>query len=266
MPESGFLAINPQSGDNSPTREELAAHAQARGIDVHVLAVGEDAADAARASRAPAIGVAGGDGSLGGVAAVALERDVPFVCIPFGTRNHFARDLGLDPDDPLAALDAYSGVERRIDIARAGDRVFLNNLSIGLYAGLVHRREHHRLRRGLLASGRALLRALEHRPKRLELDGEPVRGRLVLVANNEYELSLFALGRRERLDEGVLHLYIAEGVLPTHWERRSGTRFRLDSAGVMRAALDGDPVDLEPPVEVEVRPGALRVLVPGEPR
>ena len=51
--------------------------------------------------------MAGGDGSLAAVAAVAIERDVPFVCIPFGTRNHFARDLGLDRDDPLGALAAF---------------------------------------------------------------------------------------------------------------------------------------------------------------
>ena len=40
--------------------------------------------------------MAGGDGSLAAVAEVAIEQDVPFVCVPFGTRNHFARDLGLD--------------------------------------------------------------------------------------------------------------------------------------------------------------------------
>ena len=79
--------------------------------------------------------MAGGDGSLAAVAEVAIEQDVPFVCIPFGTRNHFARDLGLDRDDPLAALAAFDGgVERRVDVGRVGDRLFLNNVSLGLYA------------------------------------------------------------------------------------------------------------------------------------
>ena len=58
--------------------------------------------------------MAGGDGSLAAVAEVAIERDLPFACIPFGTRNHFARDLGLDRDDPIGALDALvDGEERR---------------------------------------------------------------------------------------------------------------------------------------------------------
>ena len=62
--------------------------------------------------------MAGGDGSLAAVAEVAIEQDVPFVCIPFGTRNHFARDLGLDRSDPLGALAAFDdGVERRVDVA-----------------------------------------------------------------------------------------------------------------------------------------------------
>ncbi len=265
MPERGFLLINPRSGDGSPPASELAGEAQKRGIATHVLGADDDAAALARAADAAALGVAGGDGSLAAVASVALERNLPFVCVPFGTRNHFARDLGLDPDDPIAALDAFEGAERTIDVAWAADRLFLNNVSIGLYAGLVHERERHRLRRGLLAGGRALLRALQHRPKRLRLDGEVLRGRIVLAANNEYELNLFSLGRRERLDEGLLHLYVAEGLLPTRWERKSGTHFRVEFDGRVRAALDGELVELDPPLELSIEPKALRVLVPAEP-
>src|SRR5204862_230029 len=82
-------------GSGGPGAEELVAEARRLGIDVHELREGEDPGDVARASRAEALGIAGGDGSLAAVAEVARDRDVPFVCIPFGTRNHFARDLGL---------------------------------------------------------------------------------------------------------------------------------------------------------------------------
>ncbi len=264
MPERGFLVINPRSGDSSA--DELVREAERRGIATHVLADGEDPAEVARAADAEVLGAAGGDGTLGSLAEVALEREIPLVCVPAGTRNHFARDLGLDPDDPAAALDAFTGEERRIDVGRAGDRVFLNNVSIGLYAGLVRERERHHLRKGMTAGARALLRALRHRPRRLRLNGDTVRGRIVLVANNEYELSLFALGRRKRLDEGSLHLYVAEGLLPTRWEHTSATEIRLDFDGQVRAALDGELVPLEPPVQLRIEPRALRVLVPREPR
>src|SRR5438132_2646450 len=154
---AGFLLVNPRSGDDRPGAGELVDAARARGIETHVLGDGDDPAEAARAARADALGIAGGDGSLAAVADVALERDLPFVCVPFGTRNHFARDLGLDRDDPFAALDAFAGRERRVDVGRVNGRPFLNNVSLGVYARLVHRRERHR-RRG---EARAALRALE---------------------------------------------------------------------------------------------------------
>src|SRR5437667_10494901 len=125
---AGFLLVNPRPGDGRPGPGGRADAARARGIETHVLGDGDDPAEAARAARADALGIAGGDGSLAAVAEVALERDLPFVCVPFGTRNHFARDLGLDRDDPLGALDAFNGEERRIDVGRAGTRLFLSNV------------------------------------------------------------------------------------------------------------------------------------------
>ena len=82
--------------------------------------------------------MAGGDGSLAPVAGAVADDDRPFVCVPFGTRNHFARDLGLDVEDPIAALAAFDGEERRVDIGRAGEHWFVNNISLGLYASFVH--------------------------------------------------------------------------------------------------------------------------------
>ena len=145
-----------------------------------------------------------------------------------------------------------------------GERRFLNNVSLGLYATLVHRREHHHRRRQLLAGLRALGRSIRSRPGVwAKVDGEPVRARVLLVANNAYELSLFSIGERERLDEGRLYVYAAKGVLPRTWDERSGERFELDvPGGKVSAAIDGEPVELETPLELAVEPGALRVQLP----
>lgn len=261
----GFLLINPRSGPGRVNAEELAAAAGKRGIAAHVLGEGEDAAAIAveAASDAEAVGIAGGDGSLAAIAEVAIERDLPFVCVPVGTRNHFARDLGLDRRDPVAALEAFGGEERRVDVGRAGERLFLNNVSIGAYASLVHGREAHRRRRESLASARALLRTVRHPHRlRLRVDGEVLAARVVLVANNAYELKLFELGARNDLTEGRLHVYSAAGLLPTDWDDRVGERFELARAGTLRAAIDGEPFDLETPIVCRVEPAALRVLVP----
>ncbi|HET9674802.1 MAG TPA: diacylglycerol kinase family protein [Gaiellaceae bacterium] len=261
---AGFLIVNPRSGSARPTAEELADAARARGIEVHLFREGEDLEELARGVSADALGMAGGDGSLAPVAGVAIERGLPFVCVPFGTRNHFARDLGLDRDDPIAALDAFAGRERRVDVGRAGDRLFLNNVSLGMYALLVHEREKHRRRREALARARAILIALRHFSARgLLVDGEPLRARVVLVANNAYELDLLSVGERERLDEGRLHLYVATGILKAHWEERSGERFEVSARHAsLRAAIDGEPARLQSPIEFRIEPRALRVLVP----
>jgi len=253
---------------------------------VRVLSQDDDVEELARNGAGP-VGMAGGDGSLGPVAGVAAEQDRPFVCIPFGTRNHFARDLGLDDEDPISALAAFDGDERRVDIGLAGGRWFLNNVSLGLYASFVHD-PARKTRNRFVALFRMLPAALgrSRTPLDLSLD---VEGRqehhsalLVLVANNGYEMSSLAeLDRRERLDEGRLHAYVIEeasrrallGLLgravagnleqAEGWSEWAGERFRLEaSRDHLHAAVDGEPVVLPAPLEFEVRPRGLRVLVP----
>jgi diacylglycerol kinase family enzyme len=263
------LLINARSGrrlaPGRTTTEELDEAAQARGVETRMLRPGEDVEEAARTAGADVLGIAGGDGSLGPVAGVAIERNVPLVCIPFGTRNHFARDVGLDRNDPLGALSAYDGAERAVDVGRADGRVFLNNVSLGIYAQLVHRRERHRRRRELLARARALGTLLRHpSPIAVTVDGDAVSARVVLIANNAYRLDLLSVGERERLDDGRLHLYAPSGLLPSGWEERTGERFVVDSRrrNRLRAAVDGEPALLELPLEFTIEPGALRLLVP----
>ena len=232
-------------------------------MKTHVLRPNEDAAEVARSAAADVLGIAGGDGSLGPVAAIAIARGLPFVCVPYGTRNHFARDVGLDPKDPIAALDAFDGEERRIDFGRVGDRIFLNNVSLGWYAQLVHRREAHRRRRRALASARALWLVARHRDNlQVTVDDAPVAARVLLVANNAYELDLFDIGARPSLTEGRLHLYAAAGWLPATWEDRAAETFRVEAPEPLPAALDGEPLRLEPPLQFRIEPQALRLLAP----
>ena len=96
-PQRPVLFVNPKSGDGTASRTALADRARERAIEVVLLGpdqslttlVGE-----AVAAGADALGMAGGDGSLAVVAAAAHAQDIPFVCIPAGTRNHFALYLG----------------------------------------------------------------------------------------------------------------------------------------------------------------------------
>ena len=266
---SSLLFVNPRSGDAAPSTGELAEAARSAGVGVHVLGENDDLAALAREADADVLGIAGGDGSLGAVAQACVERGLPFVCVPFGTRNHFARDLGVDRGDPLGALAAFAdgAAERRVDIGRANRRVFLNNVSLGLYAGLVHDRERRRRRREAFARAKALGRLVsERRPVEITVDGAPLSSRLVLVAVNAYGApSAFSIGGRERLDGGRLVLYVATPGFPPAWEERELERVTVDADAHLRAAVDGEPVELETPLELAVEQAALRVRLP-DPR
>jgi diacylglycerol kinase family enzyme len=142
-PQRPVLFVNPRSGGGKAARAHLPERARERGIDAVVLRPGDSLpalVDQAVADGADALGVAGGDGSLAVVAAVAVAVALPFVCIPAGTRNHFALDVGVDRADLVGSLDALThGVERRIDVAEVNGRLFLNNVSLGIYGDAVRR-------------------------------------------------------------------------------------------------------------------------------
>src|SRR4029450_13195285 len=68
------------------------------------------------------------------------EPGPPSACIPAGTRNHFALDLGVDRDDVVGALDAFvDGGQRWVDLGEVNGRTFVNNVSLGLYGESVQR-------------------------------------------------------------------------------------------------------------------------------
>jgi len=84
----------------------------------------------------------------------------------------------------------------------------------------------------------------------------------VLVANNAYSLELLSIGERERIDEGQLHLYSSAG-WRGGWEEHCAESFEIGAAaGNLRAAVDGEPAELETPIRFSIDPRALRVLVP----
>ncbi len=143
-PEHPVLFFNPKSGGGKAERFNLAEEARARGIAPIELTLGTDLEQLVRgavADGADGLAMAGGDGSQAIVAAIAAELDLPYGCIPAGTRNHFALDLGVDRDDVVGALDSFvDGGERRVDLAEVNGRVFVNNVSLGLYAEAVQRK------------------------------------------------------------------------------------------------------------------------------
>jgi diacylglycerol kinase family enzyme len=282
------LLLNARSGGGKVRDFDLVRQAELRGIEPVVVEPGTDlrslAAELVRS--ADVIGMAGGDGSQAVVAQVAMERDVPYVCVPAGTRNHFALDLGLDRGDVVGALDAFTGgVELRVDLASVNGRVFVNNVSVGVYAEIVQSAPY---RDAKLATVEAMLpKLLGPRARPFDLRFETPDGgvrraaQLLLVSNNPYLLDRLAgAGSRPRLDTGCLgivaveietarqamELVSLEAFGQAHryagWHEWEAERFEVGSAAPVAAGVDGEAVVLDPPLRFASVPGALRVWVP----
>ncbi len=272
-PRCPVLFYNPKSGGGKAERFHVAREARARGVKPIELHFSDDLAALVRAeidSGADAVGVAGGDGTQAIVAAVAADRDVPYVCVPAGTRNHFALDLGVDRDDVVGALDAFTnGRQRLVDLAEVNGRVFVNNVSLGIYAEAVQMEGYRDAKLRTIADTVPMAIGPGEQPLDLEwtdAEGQDhVTAAIVLVSNGCYRLGrVLASGTRPRLDAGVLGITVAaQGAAKrrspiAEW---SATTFEVRSAGPIAAGIDGEAARLDPPLNFTSRPRALRVLI-----
>jgi diacylglycerol kinase family enzyme len=270
-PVRPLLVWNARSGGGKALATRLADEARARGIRPVELREPDDVGALIRdaiAHGVDALGAAGGDGTQALVAALAAEHDLPFACIPAGTRNHFALDLGVDRSDVVGALDALvDGVERRVDLADVNGRVFVNNVSLGVYADAIRRvgyRDHKV--RALLDSVRDRAGGAPTQRAEFRFDvpgGDGEAGAVLLVSNNPYRWGTPG-GRsmRPRLDTGRLGIAaLVETSAPrpprlVQWEAET---LDVDGDADLPLGIDGEAVTLASPLHLRSRPGALRV-------
>ena len=287
--EMGVLIINPKSGGGKAERFNLPEEARKRSIEPVLLGPGDDLCELAEDAverGADVIGMAGGDGSQALVAAVAMRHDVAHVCVPSGTRNHFALDLGLDRNDVVGALDAFTdGVERRVDLASLNERIFVNNASLGVYARVVQSDEY---RDAKLTTWKQMLPDMmgqDTAASALRFETPHAKdwcdAALVIVSNNPYQMRRFrGAGTRADLDTGRLGIFVAQlrgaggvaklvtlGTIGAH--RRFGgvlqwssLEFEVHSEAPVAVGLDGEALTLAPPLRFVSLPGALLVRVP----
>ena len=281
----GVLIMNLKSGGGKAERFQLADECRRRGIEPVVLQPGDDLLVLARDAidrGADVIGMAGGDGSQALVASIAAERGVPMVVIPAGTRNHLALDLGIDRNDVVGALDAYDeAVERPMDLAEMNGHVFVNNVSLGLYGEIVRSPEYRDAKVDTTLSALPKLLGPGSRPLDLRFEGGDGKhydgAHVVQVSNGPYGTTLATMTGRPRVDTGALGITalvipddaaakrflaaLATG-RPDRYEGLeiwSGREFVVDSASAVAVGLDGETMDIEPPLRFSIRPHALRV-------
>jgi len=283
------LLMNPKSGGGKVGKFRLERECRDRGIEPIVLGPGDDLlqlAEDAVARGADVIGMAGGDGSQALVGSVASAHGIPHVVIPAGTRNHCALDLGIDRDDVVGALDAYTdGVDRTVDLAEVNGRIFVNNATLGLYARIVQSPEYRDAK---------VQTSLEMLPDLIGPDAEPLDLRftgpdgeevptaaVILVSNGPYELQRAkGRGSRERLDDGTLGIATLTVLSATDtqklisleaagrlgrfegWREWIADRFEVRSNGRVDVGVDGEALTMDPPLVFATRPGALTIRMP----
>jgi diacylglycerol kinase family enzyme len=276
-PKRAVVVYNPKSGGGKAATFGLAEQARARGIEPIELKPGDDLVTLVRdavARGADALAAAGGDGTQALVATIAAEYDLPFACIPAGTRNHFALDLGVDRDDVVGALDAFvNGGEKRVDLGLVSDRTFVNNVSLGLYAEAVQHEGYRGAKiRTLLDTASTVLSRDAGSTRELRWtgpDGSPQRqAAVILVSNNVYRLGrAIGSGTRPRLDAGRLGIAVMGAPEANDSRRRrplrqwSATTFVVGCDSDVPVGVDGEALVMRPPVTFRVRPGALRVRI-----
>lgn len=259
---------------------------QGRSLDIKVLQPREliHAIRGIRQSGHDTIVIGGGDGSVSAAAHKLAGSGKTLGVLPFGTMNLFARDLGL-PADPLEAIaELRAATPRRVDLATLNGRHFHSISGLGFFSQMARAREEHRDLPGkLLRVGAAAMRALTRTGRlslHVEAEGErrAIDTYALLVTVNRFGGEGW---RRGALDGGMFEIHIArdEGALARlkagadlltgSWRDNDGIesfncqRLTISSQRYRAwVATDGELRRERMPLDYEIKPGALGVLVP----
>jgi diacylglycerol kinase family enzyme len=295
MPAPLPVIINATAGTGHAEAEceKLSRMFASLGVDAKILpARGADLVDLARrvAGEKPTTIVAGGgDGTMNAVASAIAGTDIALGVLPLGTLNHFAKDLHIPLGLEDAARTVVEGHTARIDVGEVNGRVFINNSSLGLYPHIVRARKEQQRRLGrskwaaLAWASLTVLRRSPFLSVRLKVEDEDRRYRapLVFIGNNVYVMEGFDIGSRERLDAGVLSLYVVQrsgrwallGLALRALFARLHPAKDFDALTArhvivetrhrhLHVATDGEVTVMDTPLEYRTRPRSLTVIVP----
>jgi YegS/Rv2252/BmrU family lipid kinase len=291
------VIVNAASGTGSKdgVEQQLAEAFKAAGVTARIslARTGSELAQLAQRaveSDAEIVVACGGDGTINSVASAIIDRDKVLGVLPFGTMNHFAKDLHIPLDLEGAVETIVAGHETRVDVGDVNGRIFLNNSSLGLYPTIVRERQkQQRLGWGkwpaYVWAGYAALRRYPFLTVRVGVDGQELGGRtpFLFVGNNEYEMKALNVGHRACLDKGELSLYMTNrtgrlGLLRLALRALVGRLAQEKDFTALctkeiwietkhsrlRVAVDGEVAEMKPRLYYRVRPRALRVLIPRE--
>ena len=292
MQKTGVI-INVSAGSMSSQQliEAIRAAFERHGVEARVEAAGgKKLPEIARAMRDEGfelIVAGGGDGTISTVASQLVGHRAALGVLPLGTLNHFARDIGMPLDTEAAIAAICSGEVRAVDVASVNGKTFINNSSLGLYPDQARLRQVWRAKIGrwpaLIIASIIVLTRFPFLRVIAEFNGKRISRRcpMMLVSNNEYKLEPGRLTERERLDKGVLGIYLLRnegrtGLLrialhSLAYKVEEAASFENDTATEVvvatrrkkiRVALDGEVYKFDTPLRYTSMPASLRVITP----
>lgn len=272
-------------------REALDRHFTASGIEfeVHEQVKGDKPGEIVRARLRDGFDLvvaAGGDGTVSGVVDGLCGSSIPLGIIPTGTGNLIAREFDIPTDvDEAVALIAGKPRSLRIDAMKIGKHAYVLNAGVGIGAAVIAGTTRTSKRRfGRIAYFATALKVFRLGPRPLDVtvDGYTRKVRAVEVSISNCGIlarKLYPKGPEIRSDDGHVDLWIlgmrsffdyALYLLGIVFGWRAKAEFLIASKGVsivsrvpLPAQADGDIIGTTP-LELEVLPGAVTVLVPGE--
>lgn len=269
---------------------------KAAGLDCKITSAGaadfQEFAESCRADENVTMAVvAGGDGTMAMAAGAFVNTNISVALLPGGTMNLISHDLGIGGDLVKAIGMITDCRPRFIDVAYANGRPFLNNVVFGDYADVAEAREQVRdasnLQERLGAISEATQTLLNSASEKFVVrHGETVRSidsNILMVANNRYTTAIDMRPRRRRIDSGKLAIYLADSkdgidMIARMIEVVRGELGDAESIDCVEAsdcsvtngkdvdtiAIDGEPVEVEFPVQFRIQPRSLSVLCPDE--
>ena len=233
-----------------------------------------------------AVFAAGGDGTVNLVGEVLLGGKIPLGILPLGSGNGLSKDLGI-PQDMNGALDViWQHKLRALDTLHVGGNISVHLADLGFNALVVERFCSGDTRGPGAYIRIALQEYLSYQPVtyRIETDREQFEGPafMLTIANASTFGSNVVINPDSHLDDGEFELCLIEpfpataslGILyhlytdafdtSVYTRRLRCRRASIQVPGQPRVLVqvDGEPLELDTPIEVKINPRSLQVLTP----
>ena len=232
---------------------------------------------------------AGGDGTISTAAGALVGTQIVLGVLPFGTLNHFAKDLGIPLELEACVQNIIDNNVIAVDVGEVNGHVFINNSSLGMYVDIVRDRERQETRlgrgkwRSLVWASASALRRYPFLTVRIAV-GQEKRvfvTPIVFVGNNEYQMEGFRIGERTSLEQGALSVYVVKkhgraalvrlSLTALFGRLQKGREFVTTNTSEfvietrhkhVLVAADGEVHHMSSPLRYRIRPRSLRVIVP----